>query len=537
VNTIQCVFVGGVVFVGFVFYLVGLAPTNSSQQRFLPDKIKFTLSVFFTLYILFLYAIITYWNVRIGEVHSIKFMEAAMNQVLMDQLNQWHEDDEHQRIVDTLLAIPENERDYETISRLARAYNYLELYEEALHHSNSIAEAGQHDPRWHYRVGFALYHVMRYEEAVQALRTAERLEPGDQHIEFLMQLSLQKAEKQQRQERRIAAKKEAALKASGSEVVEPFSDMSFDDFWEDSVYAREAYQSEPPTDELIASIEEELGYKLPSSYIALMKQRNGGVPKNTCFPTEDATSWAEDHIAISGILGIGREKSYSLCGDLGSQFMIEDWGYPDIGVVICDCPSAGHDVVMLDYRACGRDGEPEVIHVDQEDDYEITFLADNFEAFIRGLVSAEEYDTSEEDKLEDLHRVAHGKFSPLLEELCANVIEVDQIEQRIRRICTQIVEAKGHFSFHADERSYLMYDLQFWLYTKSYPETSREQYLGIYEKMIAFGGEFGQGGYAPSFISDWLDRRKKEGRIVQVNGHLRFTEQSIEELVQQLQEA
>jgi len=459
-----------------------------------------------------------------------------MNQVLMDQLNQWHEDDEHQRIVDTLLAIPENERDYKMKSRLVAAYNNLGLFEDALQQADRIAEEGQHDPLWHYRVGFTFYHVKRYEEAVQAFRTADQLQPGDEDIEYLMELSLQKAEKQQRQERRIAAKKEAALKANGSAAIEPFSDMSLDDFWDDSEYAREAYQSEPPTDELIVSIEEELGYKLPSSYIALMKQRNGGVPKNTCFPTEDATSWSEDHIAITGILGIGREKSYSLCGDLGSQFMIEDWGYPDIGVVICDCPSAGHDVVMLDYRACGRDGEPEVIHVDQEGDYEITFLADNFEAFILGLVNEEEYDTSEEDKLEDLHRVAHGKFSPLLEELCSNVVEVDQIEPKIRRICTCIVEEKGHFSFHADERSYLMYDLQFWLYTKSYPETSREQYLGIYEKMIAFGGEFGQGGYAPSFISDWLDRRKKEGRIVQVNGHLRFTEQSIEELVRQLQE-
>lgn len=459
-----------------------------------------------------------------------------MNQVHMDQLNQWHEEDEHQRIVDALLAIPENERDYETISRLARAYNNLGFFEEALQQFDRIAEEGQHDPLWHYRVGFALYHVKRYEDAVHALRTADQLEPGDQDIEFLMRLSVQKAEKQQRQERRIAAKKEAALNARGAAAAAPFSDMSLDDFWDDSEYARKAYQSETPTDELIASIEEELGYKLPSSYIALMKQRNGGIPKNTCFPTEDATSWAEDHIAITGILGIGREKSYSLCGDLGSQFMIDDWGYPDIGVVICDCPSAGHDVIMLDYRACGRDGEPEVIHVDQEDDYEITFLADNFEAFIRGLVNEEEYDTSEEDKLEDLRRVAHGKFSPLLEELCANVSEVEQIEHKIRRICTQIVEEKGHFSFHADDLSYLMYDLQFWLYTKSYPETSREQYLGIYEKMIAFGGEFGQGGYGPSFITDWLDRRKKDGRIVLVNGHLRFTDQDAEELVQQLRE-
>ncbi|MCY9544494.1 hypothetical protein M5X00_07065 [Paenibacillus alvei] len=64
VNTIQCVFIGGVVFVGFVFYLVGLAPTNSSQKRFSHDKIKFTLTVSFTLSILILYAIIAYWNVR-----------------------------------------------------------------------------------------------------------------------------------------------------------------------------------------------------------------------------------------------------------------------------------------------------------------------------------------------------------------------------------------------------------------------------------------------------------------------------------------
>lgn len=152
-------------------------------------------------------------------------------------------------------------------------------------------------------------------------------------------------------------------------------------------------------------------------------------------------------------------------------------------------------------------------------------------------MNEEEYDTSEEDKLEDLHRVAHGKFSPLLEELCSNVIEVDQIEQKIRRICTRIVEEKGHFSFHADESSNLMYDVQFWLYTKSYPETSRDQYLGIYDKIIAFGGEFGQGGYAPSFISDWLDRRKKEGRIVQENGNLRFTDQYAKELMAQLKEA
>lgn len=258
---------------------------------------------------------------------------------------------------------------------------------------------------------------------------------------------------------------------------------------------------------------------------------------HTCFPTEEPTSWAEDHIAITGIMGIGREKSYSLCGDLGSPFMIEEWGYPDIGVVICDCPSAGHDVVMLDYRACGRDGEPEVIHVDQEDDYEITFLADNFEAFIKGLVSEEQYDTFEEDKEEALDKVAHGKFSPLLEELCSRVTEVEQVEQKIRNICTRIVEEKGYFSFHADELSYDMYDVQFWLYTKSYTDTNYDQYISVYQNIIAFGGEFGQGGYAPAFITDWLDRRLKEGRIVKNHGIIRFTDSYTNEVINKLKDA
>ncbi|MGO4545105.1 SMI1/KNR4 family protein [Paenibacillus sp. 2TAB23] len=444
-----------------------------------------------------------------------------MKEELSVQIMQWHEDSEHQQIIDMLMKIPPADRDYDMVSSMGRAYNNLDLYEDALEQFAFIAEQGKNDPLWHFRVGYSYYYMKRYEEAVTVLNNALELDPDDQYSARLLGLSRSKLQKQQKAE----ARRTLSRQQKDSELP-PFEGMDLDSFWEDSTYARDQYVSEPPTDELIASVEEELGYKLPAAYIALMKHQNGGIPYRTSFPTDEATSWTEDHIAITGIMGIGRDKSYAICGDLGSPFMIEEWGYPNIGVVICDCPSAGHDVVMLDYRHCGKDGEPEVIHVDQEDDYEITFLAPDFETFIRGLVSDEEYDTSEEDKEDDLRKVAEGKFSPLLAELCDKASEVDDLEFNIRRVCTRIVQEKGHFSFHADELSHLMYDVQFWLYTNSYTATSRQLYLDTYSQIIAFGGEFGQGGYAPGFVSDWLDWRMREGLIIQENGALRFTDEA-----------
>ncbi|CAH1220480.1 hypothetical protein PAECIP111892_04848 [Paenibacillus auburnensis] len=459
-----------------------------------------------------------------------------MDTILAAQLAKWHEDGEHQQIVDTLLEIPPGERDYGIISSLGRAYNNLERYEEGLEQFQQIAGEGQSDPLWHFRIGYSYYYLKRYEEASQAFGHAVALDPDDGDSARLLEWSWQKAAK----EKLTSMRRELSRQRRDAEQAEravPFEGMDLSAFWDDSDYALKEYVLEPPSDQLIASVEEELGYKLPASYIALMKQHNGGVPYNTCFPTEEATSWADDHVAITGIMGIGRDKQYSLCGELGSPFMIEEWGYPDIGVVICDCPSAGHDVIMLDYRYCGKDGEPEVIHVDQEDDYEITYLAPDFETFIRGLVNEEVFDTSEEDKEEDLSKVAQGRFSPLLTELCSRITEVEQLEFRIRAVCTRIVEEKGYFSFHADELSLLMYDVQFWLYTNAYPQPSREAYLEVYPSMIAFGGEFGQGGYAPGFVSDWLDRRIGEGRIVQTGGGLEFTEQARNEVIRQLEAA
>jgi hypothetical protein len=162
-------------------------------------------------------------------------------------------------------------------------------------------------------------------------------------------------------------------------------------FWQTSEYADRVYVDDPVTDLILAKVERELGYRLPRAYVALMTIQNGGVPKKTRHRSPTRTTWAEDHVAIRGIAAIGTKKPYSLCGELGSSFWMEEWGYPTIGVYFAHCPSAGHDMFCLDYRECGARGEPKVVHVDQEWDYSVTVIADTFESFIRGLKSEDAF--------------------------------------------------------------------------------------------------------------------------------------------------
>ncbi|WP_246703385.1 MULTISPECIES: SMI1/KNR4 family protein [unclassified Rhizobium] len=178
-------------------------------------------------------------------------------------------------------------------------------------------------------------------------------------------------------------------------MTQPFEDFDLSDFWDDSEFARKEYLDEPLTDSLLSSVQTQLGYKLPSAYVALMRQQNGGMPIRREHRVASPTSWANDHIAITGIFGIGCTKG-SLASSMGNQFWIDDWDYPPIGIYFCDCPSAGHDMLCLDYRECGPEGKPRVVHVDEAFDYRITMVAQNFETFVKGLTS--EFSSAEHEK-------------------------------------------------------------------------------------------------------------------------------------------
>lgn len=325
------------------------------------------------------------------------------------QLEQWNDEDEYTRCIQALNAIPEDWRNYRTAYALARAlenYAIIGDHDEgtprykgdkalcrAIEVLESVREEGQDKAEWNMRMAYGYQYLYGQEEKAipYAQRWAE-LDPEDENASAVIQECKAEIRKRQR------SRKKAKFVPGDT----PFEGFDLTNFWDDSMYALKEYVSDPPSDELIASVEEELGYKLPAAYIWLMKQHNGGIPVNTCYPCDEPTCWSDDHVAITGIFGIGREKSCSLCGELGSQFMIDEWEYPAIGVAICDCPSAGHDMIFLDYRACGPQGEPAVVHVDQENDYKITHLADSFEEFVRGLEHESLYDPDEDvEDLED----------------------------------------------------------------------------------------------------------------------------------------
>ncbi|GAB3488958.1 SMI1/KNR4 family protein [Amycolatopsis cihanbeyliensis] len=149
----------------------------------------------------------------------------------------------------------------------------------------------------------------------------------------------------------------------------------------------------PATAEMISEAEAELGYVLPRAYLDLIRERNGGSPKAACFPTPFPTSWAEDHIKIDAILGLGGEFGIAGGAEAGSRYLIEEWGYPPIGVVICAMPSGGHDAVLLDYSDCGPNGEPAVAYVDE--DRVPRRLAGSFAEFLAGLCPCERFETND----------------------------------------------------------------------------------------------------------------------------------------------
>lgn len=158
-----------------------------------------------------------------------------------------------------------------------------------------------------------------------------------------------------------------------------FEQEFLNNFW--SVERDQNITGSEVTNKMIFMCEKKLGFKLPQSFIEFVRFRNGRYPCHCQYLIEKK----KYPIEICELFGIDKKIEYSLIGGMGSEFWMNEWEYPRIGVYFASCPSGGHDMLCLDYRDCGVDGEPKVVHVDQEMDYKSVLVANNFEEFVRGL--------------------------------------------------------------------------------------------------------------------------------------------------------
>lgn len=321
------------------------------------------------------------------------------NEALIEQIAGWHTSGRHERICEAVLAMPEQERTDELICLLARALSNQDNFSCALEVLDGIHGRYSENPFFCVRYGFALYQLHREHEALDWFKRAQAkgLEEIDETPGTFLPKSVAKwvAHAERRAPRRLE-KNAFEAERRAKRIKEPqntgLANFDFEGFWNDCDYSLEKYTGSEPAGADIAEAQAALGYRLSASYKALIKTRNGGLLAKNYFENPFQRHWTLRTIEVKGIYGISRDKPYSLCGETGSRFWITEWGYPDVGVAICDCPSGGHDMIFLDYSDCGPEGEPCVIHIDQESNYEITYLADNFEDFIRGLFPMSEDD-------------------------------------------------------------------------------------------------------------------------------------------------
>ena len=111
---------------------------------------------------------------------------------LLEQCQKWNENDEFQKIIDALEAIPAGERTPEMDSELARAYSNLaepedrELFQKAIALLKPHEEYFAGDHCWNYRTGYAYYYLDQEGPALRYFEQAMAARPGDEDTQFLI---------------------------------------------------------------------------------------------------------------------------------------------------------------------------------------------------------------------------------------------------------------------------------------------------------------------------------------------------------------
>lgn len=112
-----------------------------------------------------------------------------MSDKLFEQLQRCHNDDEHDKIVEAILNIPLEQRNYELIGLLARAYNNLEEYNEAIEQLLKVKNQGKKDALWLFRLGYAYFYLEDFKQALTIFEKCKEINPDEQDIDLFINMT------------------------------------------------------------------------------------------------------------------------------------------------------------------------------------------------------------------------------------------------------------------------------------------------------------------------------------------------------------
>ena len=112
---------------------------------------------------------------------------------LLEQCQSWHENEEFQKIIAELEALPAEQRTPELDSELARAYNNAASVEDRAYFEKAIALLTPHaehfkgDHLWNFRMGYSYYYLDREDRALPYFEEALAALPGDPDTERMIE--------------------------------------------------------------------------------------------------------------------------------------------------------------------------------------------------------------------------------------------------------------------------------------------------------------------------------------------------------------
>lgn len=141
------------------------------------------------------------------------------------------------------------------------------------------------------------------------------------------------------------------------------------------------------TEERIEFLQEKIGIKFPHSFVNLIKECDGGVPKSSEFYFYDEYFQSKITACVGGFLNL----SSSEWSDFLNNYLSSPEFFPE--GLIAFAEDGGGDFICFDYRKGKNIADPPIVYWSHEADIgkDISFVANNFEEFIEMLEEPRDY--------------------------------------------------------------------------------------------------------------------------------------------------